>query len=92
MERFILECRLDRPFSKENEKASSHAIEKYLEEHGSRWIRTYYNKQRTRIICEFEAPDENTVREAWAMAECPIEAVWDAEVFDREALLQAQPL
>ena len=45
-----------------------------------------------RIICEFEAPDENTVREAWALAECPIEAVWDAEVFNREAFLQAQPL
>lgn len=54
------------------------------------WIRSYYNTERTRLICEFEAPDEETVRAAWSYAKCPIESLWPAIVFQREVFLQAQ--
>lgn len=90
MDHFILECSLSEPFSKETEKESAQAIDRFLQEQGGRWIRSAYNEDRTRLICEFEAPDEGTVRRAWELAQCPVERLWRAVVYQRDALLVGQ--
>jgi hypothetical protein len=89
MNHFIVECRFDEPLNEAEDKRISSTVDSYLGQHEGRWIRSYYSKDRQRLICEFEAPDSETVAKAWEEADCPIESVWSAEVFEREAVPQA---
>lgn len=82
MEHCIVECSFDEPFTGEDERETASAIDRYLQEHGGHWVRSYYNKDRTRLICEFEAPDAATVRKAWEEAACPYDSVWVATVYE----------
>jgi hypothetical protein len=36
---------------------------------------------RRRVVCEFDAVDAETVREAYRMANVPFVRIWSAEVF-----------
>lgn len=47
-----------------------------LEERGARWIRSYLSGTRQRLICAFEAPDAEAVREAFRVSDLPFERVW----------------
>jgi hypothetical protein len=49
-----------------------------------KFIRSYFSKDRRRMICEYEAPDAEAVREVQRTASMPFERIWAAEVFDWE--------
>jgi hypothetical protein len=48
------------------------------------WTRSYVSSDRRRMVCEFEAPDADSVREALRSAGIPFDRVWTAQMFDHE--------
>jgi Protein of unknown function (DUF4242) len=51
-----------------------------LDAHDAIWCRSYISKDKTRVVCEFEAPDAESVREAMRSAGMPFERIWNAEL------------
>jgi len=49
------------------------------------FIRSYFSKDRKRMICEYEAPDAEAVRRLQRTASMPFERIWTATVFDWDA-------
>jgi len=47
-----------------------------LEAHRVRFIRTYFSRDRKRMICLYQAPDAESVRIAQREAGMPVEQVW----------------
>jgi len=48
-------------------------------------LRSVFSLDRRRGYCEFEAPDAETVREAYRSARVPFRSVWSADLFDVRA-------
>jgi hypothetical protein len=80
----VLEQTFEKPMTPEELTASARALDKCLEVHGARWMRSYLSHDRKRMICEFEAADAEQVRQSARSAGVPFEACWVAEVFARE--------
>lgn len=59
-------------------------IDRCLELRGARWMRSYLTADGRRALCEFEAPDAESVREAFRMAGLPCERAWVAQAYWRE--------
>jgi len=59
-------------------------IDKCLEMRAARWMRSYITPDGRRALCEFEAPDAESVREAFRMAGQPFDRAWVARAFWRE--------
>ena len=51
-----------------------------LEAHGVRFLKTYFSRDRRRMICLYEAPDAESVRLAEEKAGVPFESAWAAQV------------
>lgn len=49
-----------------------------LEAHGVRFLRTYFSRDRRRMICLYEAPDAESVRLAQEKAGLPFDRAWTA--------------
>jgi Protein of unknown function (DUF4242) len=49
-------------------------------EHGIEWIRSYVSLDRTRVICELNAPDAEVLREANRKFGFPFDRVWSAQL------------
>jgi hypothetical protein len=49
-----------------------------LEAHGVRFLRTFFSRDRRRMICLYEAPDAESVRLAEEKAGVPFERAWSA--------------
>src|SRR5215510_3573035 len=80
MARLILEKDFDPPLTEELHDRESRQVDPCLEAYGARWIRSYLSSDRRRMLCEFEAPDADAVREAFRSAGMPFERAWLAEV------------
>lgn len=52
--------------------------------HNVHWIRSLMSRDRCRVICEFEAPDTETVRKSFRKAGLPFARIWTAEVIEPE--------
>jgi hypothetical protein len=46
------------------------------------WKRTLLSEDRKRVICEFEAPDAESVRRVQRQSETEAERVWTAQVIE----------
>lgn len=51
-----------------------------LEAHRVRFLRSYFSRDRMRMICLYEAPDAESVRLVQLKAELPFDRVWTAQV------------
>lgn len=60
-------------------------IDRCLALRGARWMRSYVTLDGRRAVCQFEAPDAESVREAFRMAGQPFDRAWVARVYVREA-------
>jgi hypothetical protein len=47
-----------------------------LDLHRVRFVRTYFSRDRKRMICLYEAPDAESVRIAQREAQMPVDRVW----------------
>jgi hypothetical protein len=84
MERVIMEQTFETPLSEERMTAFARRIDECLELRNGAWARSYVARDRKRMVCEFYAPDAESVREALRSGEVPFDRVWSAEVFAAE--------
>jgi Protein of unknown function (DUF4242) len=56
-----------------------------LEAHGVRFLRSYFSRDRRRMICLYEAPDADSVRLAQEKAGVPFEKAWTARIVRHRA-------
>lgn len=59
-------------------QAKEHAGKWCLDQHGVRFLRTFFALDRKRMICLYEAPDAEAVRIAQRTIAMPVERVWPA--------------
>ena len=78
MAHIIVETTYDKPPSDADLTAGGVKLAPCLEKPDGRWIRSYLSTDRRRRICEFEAPDAESVREAFAAAGIACDVVWTA--------------
>ena len=84
MPRIIVERKFDEPESFDEHQAQEDRFAWCLEQHEVQFIRSYFSKDRRTMICEYEAPDAETVRNVQRTASMPFERIWAAEVLDWE--------
>lgn len=84
MARVIVERQFDEPAEFGDIQAREDQFAWCLEQHRVTFIRSYFSKDRRRMICEYEAPDAETVREVQRTASMPFERIWTAETFEWE--------
>jgi hypothetical protein len=81
MARVMVEQAFAEPLTDERYGQLSKQLDPCLEIRNGTWRRSMLSKDRLRLVCEFEAPDAESVREALRMAKVPHERVWAADVF-----------
>jgi hypothetical protein len=81
MARVMVEQVFTEPFTDERYADFSKRLDPCLEVRNGAWRRSSLSKDKLRMICEFEAPDAESVREACRMASIPFERVWTADVY-----------
>jgi hypothetical protein len=81
----VLEQSFETPVTSEELNESAKRFDHCLEQHGARWMRSYISKDRTRIICEFEAADAESVRNSARSAGVPFDKCWTADVYVRDS-------
>jgi hypothetical protein len=56
-----------------------------LEAHGVRFLRTFFSRDRRRMLCVYDAPDAEAVRLAQRQAGVPFDRAWPARVIEGES-------
>jgi len=85
MARVMVERKFDAAESFEDLQAREDAFAWCAEQHQVTFVRSYFSKDRKRMICEYEAPDAEAVRKLQRTASMPFERIWTALVFDWES-------
>jgi len=81
MELVVVERLLDRPYSFAELEGMEQSSASCFHLQQVRALRSYFSKDRKRLICLYEAPDAEAVRIANRKAGLPFESVWSADVF-----------
>jgi hypothetical protein len=82
MARIVMEQTFETPMSDEELARFAKQLDPCLDLRNGTWARSYLAADRKRMMCEFEAPDAESVREALRSANVPFDRVWSASVFD----------
>ena len=82
MSRIMVERSFDPPFTQDDLDAVSERIGGCLELYGVRWIRSHFSADRRRMVCEYEAPDAQSVRDVQDAARASFDRVWLAEILE----------
>jgi SAM-dependent methyltransferase len=85
MARVMVEQAFDEPMTDERYASLSKMLDPCLTLRSGVWRRSSLALDRLRMICEFEAPDAQSVREAFRASTIPYERVWTADVFAIES-------
>ena len=78
------------PLSDEEYRKLTSKLDLCLDQRDAIWVRSYISADKTRCVCEFEAPDAESVREAFRSAGAPFERIWSAELFKIEDYAEFQ--
>jgi hypothetical protein len=81
MARVMVEQVFTEPLTDERYKAFAARVDPCLDVRNGAWRRSSLSKDRLRLICEFEAPDAESVREALRNADVRFERIWAADVY-----------
>ena len=81
MARVMVEQAFEEPFTDERYAEFAKKIDPCIEVRNGAWRRSSLALDRLRMVCEFEAPDADSVREALRHAGVPFERVWTANVY-----------
>lgn len=79
MPRIIVEYVFDPPPTEEEFDAAAARLDPCLEARAVRWLESFVARDRTRRICVFDAPDAESVREAYRSAKVGFERAWAAD-------------
>lgn len=80
MARVMVEQVFNEPLTDEYAELAK-KLDPWLEARDGMWRRSSLSLDRKRLVCEFEAPDEESVRAAHTSAGIPCERIWGAHVF-----------
>jgi hypothetical protein len=83
MAHVIVELQFETPFSDEEHARSGRLIDDCVGARKGTWVRSYLSIDRLRMVCEFEAPDAESIREAYRSAGVPFVRVWSAFRYER---------
>jgi hypothetical protein len=81
VELVLVERRLDRPHSFEELQQRENCASSCFRLHQVVPIRSYFSRDRTRLVCVYEAPDAEAVRRANRTANLPFDDVWSVDLF-----------
>ena len=76
----VLEGSYPDGFTDEEWNEAQRLILPCYEERGIEWVRSYTSLDKTRVVCELNAPHAQVIREAHGKAGIPFDRVWCAEV------------
>jgi hypothetical protein len=79
----VVERSFDEPVTLEEIQAIEDAGASFLETHEVRFVRTFFSRDRRRMVCLYRAPDAEAVRVAQRMAGMPLESVWSFRLMSR---------
>jgi hypothetical protein len=77
----LVEYRHDPPLTDEEHDEMARRLDPCLEVRGIRWMRSWLSTDRTWGICEFEAADAESVREAYRSAKVKFLNVRSVDLF-----------
>ena len=80
----VVEQVFDPPLTDEEHSRIGKRIDSCAQMRNARWMRSYLSADRKRMVCEFEAPDTQSVRDTYRSADVAVERVWRAERYQRE--------
>jgi ubiquinone/menaquinone biosynthesis C-methylase UbiE len=81
MARVMAEQLFKTPLTDEQSAALAKRLDDCLEVRNGMWRRSSVSIDKLRMVCEFEAPDAESVRQAFRSSETPYERVWTADVY-----------
>jgi hypothetical protein len=81
MASIIVEYKFAHSMSDEELGHLAKKLDTCLELRNGAWVRSSLSEDRKRMICEFEAPDAESVREALRTSGQEFERAWPAHVF-----------
>jgi Protein of unknown function (DUF4242) len=81
MARVMVEQVFTEPFTDERYAAAAKELDPCMEVRNGAWRRSSLSKDKLRLVCEFEAPDAESVREAFRNSGVAFERIWTADVF-----------
>ena len=81
MARVMVEQVFTEPLTDERYAEFAKKLDSCLEVRRGMWRRSSVSTDKLRMVCEFEAPDAEAVREAFRTSGNAYERVWTAEVF-----------
>lgn len=79
MELVLVERRFATPVRIEDIQALEDAGQWCLNAYGVRYIKTFFSKDGLRMLCLYEAPDAESVRQAETQASVPYDRAWTCE-------------
>ena len=82
MPHIILERSFDPPITADKVRAGVAAVGWCLDLHRVRHVASYLSSDGRRMICLFEAPDAEAVRQVMGRLKAPYERVWSATVHE----------
>lgn len=82
MELVIVERVFDEPVEIEALAATEEQFSWCREQYRVTYLRSYFSKDKKRMLCLYEAPDAESVRELQRTAGMPVERIWAATQFD----------
>jgi len=82
MSTVILERAFDPPLTDALFNEMNGRLGPCLERSNIKWIRSHRSLDRTRLLCVFEAPDADTVRDALRQARVAHERVWPGDILE----------
>lgn len=82
MARILVEKHFNPPITQEKwDQDVAHGIPCHSA-HNVHWIRSMMSRDRTQVICEFEAPDTDTVQRSFRKAGLPFVRIWSIEIIE----------
>jgi hypothetical protein len=81
MARVVMEQTFDRPLTDEEHARVAQRLDGCLDLRRGAWVRSYLAADRKRMVCEFDAPDAESVRQAVRSAGLASDRVWTADVY-----------
>jgi len=81
MPRVIVEQHFETPVDEEEYTRLSKRLDNCLELRNAAWVRSAMSTDRKHMICEFEAPDAESVRQSYRSVGAAFTRVWSATVY-----------
>src|SRR5262245_8254267 len=80
MAHIIVETNYEKPPTDAELDAAAKKLIPCIEERHGKWVRSYLSIDRRRQLCHYEAPDVESVRDAFRSAGLPVGNAWTAGV------------